>query len=97
MTKINQNEIKEFRPQPIINYYPAIIGLECSKELIIAQLDDGRSISVPTAWFSNLRKATSEQLNNFQIAFDGEDITWPQLDTDISVKTFIAGLNSACC
>jgi hypothetical protein len=48
MTKINQNEIKEFRPQPIINYYPAIIGLECNKELITAQLDDGRNISVPT-------------------------------------------------
>jgi hypothetical protein len=47
MKKINENEIKEFRP--ITNYYPAIIGLECNKELIIAQLDDGRSISVPTA------------------------------------------------
>jgi hypothetical protein len=43
----NQKEIKEFRP--ITNYYPAITSLECNKELIIAQLDDGRSISIPTA------------------------------------------------
>lgn len=97
MTKINQNEIKEFRPQPIINYYPAIIGLECNKELITAQLDDGRNISVPTVWFTNLRKATDEQLNEFEISFDGEDITWPKLDVDISVKSFITGLNSSCC
>jgi hypothetical protein len=58
-----------------VNYYPAITGLECSKELITAHLDDGRIVSIPTAWFAGLRKATIEQLNNYQIAFDGEDVT----------------------
>jgi hypothetical protein len=38
-----------------------------------------------------------EQLNNFTIAFDGEDITWPELDIDISVKSFTDGLNARCC
>jgi len=44
-----------------------------------------------------LRKATENQLKNFEIAFDGEDITWPDLNIDISSKVFITGLNSSCC
>jgi hypothetical protein len=97
---MERNRIKETPTQPVINrvnYSPAIIELRCEKEIITAQLDDGRNISIPTAWFPHLRKATIEQLNKFQIAFDGADITWPELDTDISVKSFTHGLNSACC
>ena len=74
--------------------YPAIIALQCEKHKITATLSDGRITSIPTAWFKRLRQATLEQLQNFEIAFDGYDIHWPEIDEDISVKAFIEGLNS---
>jgi hypothetical protein len=55
--------------------YPAIIALQCEKHKITATLSDGRITSIPTAWFKRLRQATLEQLQNFEIAFDGSDIT----------------------
>lgn len=80
-----------------IHQYPSIVSLQCSNEVLAATLSDGRSVIVPIAWFPRLRKASLEQLKKFEIAFDGEDITWPELDEDISVKTFIGGLNNSCC
>ncbi|KLL04727.1 MAG: hypothetical protein MRERV_13c019 [Mycoplasmataceae bacterium RV_VA103A] len=96
MAKDNLN-IKN-QPLSIISQkYPTILSLKCSKEVLVADLSDGRSVSIPTAWFPRLRKTTLKQLNKFEIAFDGEDITWPELDEDISVKTFIDGLQGSCC
>ena len=71
------NSIKETR-QPVfylgVKEYPTISRLNCEKYQITATLSDGRIISIPTAWFWRLRKATESQLNNFEIAMDGYDI-----------------------
>jgi hypothetical protein len=71
------NSLKETK-QPVfypeIKKYPAILQLNCEKHQITANLSDGRIISIPTAWFWRLRKATESQLNNFEIAADGYDI-----------------------
>src|SRR5690242_4733302 len=80
-----------------VKEHPAISQLNCEKHQITATLSDGRIVSIPTAWFSRLRKATERQLKNFEIAFDGYDIHWPDLDEDISIKSFTHGLNSSCC
>jgi len=61
-----------FYPEP--KEYPAISQLDCEKHQITATLSDGRIISIPTAWFSRLRKATESQLKNFEVADDGYDI-----------------------
>lgn len=91
----NLNQIKNTGwPFLIEETYPAIISLTCQLEQITAFLSDGRVISIPTAWFTRLRKANIAQLNNFAIAFDGYDVHWPELDEDISVKAFIKGLNN---
>jgi len=74
--------------------YPSIVSLQCEKYKITATLSDGRITSIPTAWFKRLRQASLEQLQNFEIAFDGYDIHWPEIDEDISVKAFVEGLNS---
>lgn len=54
-------------------------------------LADGRSISVPLAWFVSLAEASKEQLADYQILGDGGGIYWPQLDEDISVAGLLAG------
>lgn len=74
--------------------YPSIVSLQCEKHKITATLSDGRITSIPTAWFKRLRQASLEQLQNFEIAFDGYDIHWPEIDEDISVKVFVEGLSN---
>lgn len=79
--------------EPLIIY----INLECSKQEITALLDDGRKLSIPTTWFTRLRKGTLKQLKNYRILPDAYHIHWPELDEDISLRVFTDGLNSGCC
>jgi hypothetical protein len=53
-------------------------------------LEDGRSVSVPMAWFPRLVAGTPEQLNNWRIIGRGVGIHWPDLDEDISVENLLA-------
>lgn len=52
-------------------------------------LDDGRRIAVPLAWFPRLLAATPEQRNQFELSPRG--IHWEALDEDISVDGLLAG------
>ncbi len=52
-------------------------------------LDDGRCMAVPLAWFPRLLAATSEQRNQFELSPRG--IHWEALDEDISVDGLLAG------
>lgn len=70
---------------------PRIIALEVSDEVIVAQLADGRTISVPLAWSWRLANATAVQRNRFEIIGDGEGVHWPGLDEDISAWGMLQG------
>lgn len=52
-------------------------------------LDDGRVISVPLAWFPRLLAATPGQRAQFEISPRG--IHWEALDEDISIDGLLAG------
>jgi len=52
-------------------------------------LDDGRRMAVPLAWFPRLLAATPEQRNQFELSPRG--IHWEALDEDISVDGLLAG------
>lgn len=54
-------------------------------------LYDGRSLSVPLAYFPRLRKAKREQLDRFEISGGGIGIHWEELDEDISVAGLLLG------
>jgi hypothetical protein len=53
-------------------------------------LQDGRTISVPLAWYPQLQRATNEQRNDWRLTGRGRGIYWPQLDEDLSVQGFMA-------
>lgn len=55
----------------------------------IVELDDGRTIGVPLAWFPRLFHAHPEQRNKFYLSRAG--IHWEELDEDISVAGLLAG------
>ena len=55
------------------------------------ELSDGRTISVPLAWYPRLVNATPDERNNWELIGNGQGIRWPDLDEDISVEGLIAG------
>jgi hypothetical protein len=62
-----------------------------SRDALSVDLLDGRTISVPLAWYPKLLHATQEQLNNWKIAGGGYGIYWPDLDEDLSTEGLLRG------
>ena len=67
----------------------AITDIQISDDMLIADINDGRRVSIPLAWFPLLSNASEDQRRNFQISPGGYGIHWPDLDEDISIKSFI--------
>ncbi len=55
------------------------------------ELMDGRTITVPLAWYPRLLKATSEQLQAYEICGGGYGIHWEEIDEDISTEGLLRG------
>ena len=53
------------------------------------ELSDGRTLSVPLAWFPRLLHATPSQRDDVTISSRG--LHWEELDEDISVEGLLAG------
>jgi hypothetical protein len=54
-------------------------------------LRDGRTITVPLAWYPRLLNATSKQRKNWRIAGGGYGIHWPEIDEDLSTEGMLRG------
>ncbi len=66
-----------------------------TEDSMIVYLDDGRSVSVPLAWYPRLHGGHRKERENYELIGDGEGIHWPALDEDISAEGIIAGRRSA--
>ena len=65
--------------------------VQVTDDELIVVLRDGRTISVPLAWFPRLLRATPEQRHNWELMGDGEGIHWPDIDEDLSVEGLLRG------
>jgi hypothetical protein len=54
-------------------------------------LYDGRTITVPYAWYPRLLHATPEQRANWQTCGGGYGIHWPEIDEDLSTEGLLRG------
>ncbi|MCF8157388.1 MAG: DUF2442 domain-containing protein [Rhodoferax sp.] len=63
----------------------------CSDDELRVSLTDGRTLTVPIAWFPRLAHASSSERAEYELLGDGEGIHWPQVDEDISVAGLLAG------
>jgi hypothetical protein len=52
---------------------------------------DGRTISVPLAWYPRLLAATDEQRASWRVAGGGFGIHWPDIDEDLSTAGLLRG------
>ncbi|HEX2093205.1 MAG TPA: DUF2442 domain-containing protein [Longimicrobiaceae bacterium] len=73
---------------------PIVSQVQISGETLTVHLADGRSLSVPLAWFPRLVHATPEELYNWQVIGDGYAVEWPDLDEHIGVEGLLAGRRS---
>ena len=66
-------------------------NVSVTDDTLAVDLSDGRTISVPLAWFPRLLHGTPEERSNWRFIGDREGIHWPDLDEDISVENLLAG------
>lgn len=71
---------------------PRIVKLDVTEDAIVAQLADGRTITVPLAWSWRLADATPAQRQRFEILGSGEGVHWPDIDEDISARGMLQGM-----
>ena len=69
-------------------------SVSITEDSLIVDLDDGRTISVPLAWFPRLLHGTIKERNNWRLIGKGEGIDWPDLDEDISIEGILFGRSS---
>lgn len=62
-----------------------------TEDTLTVDLSDGRTISVPLAWFPRLLHASSEERKKWQLIGKGQGIHWEDIDEDISVEGLLAG------
>jgi len=73
---------------------PAIEHVTVTTQALSVDLHDGRTITVPLAWYPRLMHATESELENWRLIGNGYGIHWETLDEDISAEGLLLGLPS---
>lgn len=60
-------------------------------DTLTVDLLDGRTISVPLAWYPRLLHTTAAQRTNWRVAGGGFGIHWPDIDEDLSTAGLLRG------
>ena len=75
----------------VVESVPRAAEVRCDEDVLVVQLTDGRTLSVPLLWFPRLAAAKWEELGRYELIGEGEGIHWPDVDEDISVAGLLAG------
>ena len=70
---------------------PNAENVSVTEDSLSVDLSDGRTVSVPLAWFPRLLHATREERENWRLIGKGPGIHWKDIDEDISVEGLLAG------
>jgi hypothetical protein len=72
-----------------------VADVKFKKDTLSVALRDGRTITVPLAWYPRLFNATVAQRKNWRIAGAGYGIHWPDVDEDLSTEGLLRGAPAA--
>jgi hypothetical protein len=70
---------------------PVTENVTVTEDTLSVDLSDGRTISVPLAWFPRLMHGTRKERDNWRLIGKGYGIHWEDLDEDISVENLLLG------
>jgi hypothetical protein len=69
-------------------------NLRVTADTLVVDFDDGRSLSLPLAWYPRLQQGTEKERNMWRLNGAGQGIHWPLLDEDLSAEGLLAGRQS---
>ena len=72
-----------------MTFLPEPLSARFTDDTMSVDLDDGRTITVPLAWYPRLSHATVEQRLDYDLSPGG--VHWEAIDEDISVEGMLAG------
>jgi hypothetical protein len=70
------------------------LDVSVTDDTLTVDLADGRTLSVPLAWYPRLLHGTPEERRNWRLIGGGVGIHWPDLDEDISIEGMLLGKRS---
>ena len=73
------------------NEVPRAETVTVTEDTLTVDLSDGRTLSVPLAWFPRLLHASAEERKNWRLIGKGQGIHWVDIDEDIGVEGLLAG------
>ncbi len=73
---------------------PSAENVTVTEDTLSVDLSDGRTISVPIAWYPRLSHAEPTERENWKLIGGGHGIHWEDIDEDISVEGLLAGKSS---
>lgn len=68
-----------------------VLDVRCDEHSLIVDLMDGRTISVPLAWYPRLLHAGPEARSKWEKSAGGYGIHWPEIDEDLSTEGLLRG------
>ena len=68
-----------------------VAGVKFTKDALSVTLRDGRTITVPLAWYPRLLNASTAERKNWRVAGGGYGIHWPDIDEDLSTEGLLRG------
>lgn len=72
-----------------------VAAVAFTADALSVSLMDGRTITVPLAWFPRLLQASSEQRKNWKLSAAGYGIHWPEIDEDLRTEGLLRGAPAA--
>lgn len=68
---------------------PDVFAVHFTAERLTFDLEDGRTVSVPLAFYPTLMRATPDERADFKICHSS--VHWPKLDCDLSSDCLLRG------
>jgi hypothetical protein len=68
------------------------VDVQPENDRVTLELEDGRAVSFPVAWFPRLAAASERQRSRWEFSCGGYGVHWPDIDEDVSVASVLRGL-----
>jgi len=68
-----------------------VLDIHFTESSLSVDLMDGRTITVPLAWYPRLLHASPAQRNHWKKSGGGYGIYWPDIDEDLSTEGLLRG------
>ena len=73
------------------SFFAQVRDVRITRDILRADLVDGRTITAPLAWYPTLLHASNRERRTWKTCAAGAGIHWPLLDYHLSVEGLLTG------